>query len=149
MFNLVLGALLLLRLSTTCAFQLSKTSHHINFRVKPSFFPLHSSNNYEPVVNSTGFITDNIPGKIVLTPDEIQAQKAALLLVEKDFVSQRDVAFVEKEALVGWTKQAEMYNGRFAMFFVVVGLLTELWTGVTFPGQIEEMLRVTGVIEMN
>ena len=115
----------------------------------PSFFPLHSSNNYEPVVNSTGFITDNIPGKIVLTPDEIQAQKAALLLVEKDFVSQRDVAFVEKEALVGWTKQAEMYNGRFAMFFVVVGLLTELWTGVTFPGQIEEMLRVTGVIEMN
>jgi hypothetical protein len=42
-----------------------------------------------------------------------------------------------------------MYNGRFAMFFLVVGLLTEYWTGVTFPGQIEEMLRVGGFIELS
>jgi len=34
------------------------------------------------------------------------------------------------------------------MFFLVVGLLTEYWTGVSFTGQIEEMLRVTGVIGM-
>ena len=55
----------------------------------------------------------------------------------------------EAARLLGWTKQAETYNGRFAMFFLVVGLLTEYWTGVSLPGQIEEMLRVAGVIDMS
>ena len=53
----------------------------------------------------------------------------------------------EEKRLTGWSKQAEMYNGRFAMFFLVTGLLTEKWTGVTFPGQIEELLRTTGFID--
>jgi len=32
------------------------------------------------------------------------------------------------------------------MFFLVVGLVTEYYTDVSFPGQIEEMLRVGGFI---
>jgi hypothetical protein len=50
--------------------------------------------------------------------------------------------------LLGWTKQAETYNGRLAMFFVVVVLLTEPLTGILLPGQVEEMLRVGGVIRL-
>jgi len=52
----------------------------------------------------------------------------------------------EEKRLLGWSKQAETYNGRFAMFFLVVGLVTEYYTDVSFPGQIEEMLRVGGFI---
>jgi len=35
------------------------------------------------------------------------------------------------------------------MFFLTVGLLTEYWMGIDIPGQIEEMLRVSGVIEVD
>ena len=52
----------------------------------------------------------------------------------------------EEARIVGWVPQAETYNGGFAMFFLAVGLLTEYWTGVTIPEQIEEMARVGGFI---
>ena len=47
---------------------------------------------------------------------------------------------------VGFVPVAEIVNGRLAMFFLVTGLLTEYWTGVSLPGQVEEMLRISGVI---
>ena len=92
------------------------------------------------------WITENVPGKIVLNEVELAAQVTALSKLEEKWRKERVVQEYEKERLLGFTAQAEMYNGRFAMFFLVVGLLTELWTGVTIPGQIEEMLRVGGFI---
>ena len=71
------------------------------------------------------------------------------MALEEKYRRVREDQEYEDARLLGWTKQAEMYNSRFAMFFLVVGLLTEYWTGVDLPGQIEEMLRVGGVIEMN
>ena len=92
------------------------------------------------------WITENVPGKVVLNEVELAAQVTALSKLEEKWRKERVQKEYEKERLLGWTAQAETYNGRFAMFFLVVGLLTEYWTGVSIPGQIEEMLRVGGFI---
>jgi hypothetical protein len=92
------------------------------------------------------WITERVPGKIVLNDLELAAQVTALNKLEEQWRKKRAGEEYDGARLLGWTKQAETYNGRLAMFFVVVGLLTEYWTGITFPGQVEEMLRVGGVI---
>jgi len=92
------------------------------------------------------WVTENVPGKTVLNEVELAAQVTALSNLEEKWRKQKVQDKYEAERLLGFTQQAEMYNGRFAMFFLVVGILTEYWTGVTIPGQIEEMLRVGGFI---
>jgi hypothetical protein len=59
--------------------------------------------------------------------------------------SGQDEAF-DTAQLIGWCAQAQTVNGRFAMFFIVVGLLTEQFTGQSMPQQIVTMLRVSGVL---
>lgn len=92
------------------------------------------------------WIVDNIPGKMVLNEIDVAAQNSALGRIEEKYRKIRLQEEYDDARILGWTGQAETYNGRFAMFFLVVGLLTEYWTGVTIPGQIEEMLRVGGFI---
>lgn len=90
--------------------------------------------------------TTDVPGKVVLGDLEIAAQATALGKLEEQWRKERVREEYDGARLLGWTGQAETYNGRFAMFFLVVGLLTEYWTGITIPGQIEEMARVGGFI---
>jgi hypothetical protein len=92
------------------------------------------------------WIVDNVPGKIVVNEIDLAAQSTALAAIEERYRKIRLEKEYEEARILGWTSQAEMFNGRFAMFFLSVGLLTEYWTGVTIPGQIEEMLRVGGFI---
>lgn len=92
------------------------------------------------------WITENVPGKTVLNELALAAQVTALDQLEEKWRKVRVNKEYQGARLLGWTDQAETYNGRFAMFFLVVGLLTELWTGISMPGQVEEMLRVGGVI---
>mmetsp|Transcript_9501 Transcript_9501/g.17875 ORF Transcript_9501/g.17875 Transcript_9501/m.17875 type:complete len:169 (+) Transcript_9501:232-738(+) len=92
------------------------------------------------------WIVENIPGKMVVNEIDIAAQNAALTAIEEKYRKIRLEKEYEDARILGWTSQAETFNGRFAMFFLAVGLLTEYWTGVTIPGQIEEMLRVGGFI---
>ena len=92
------------------------------------------------------WIVDNIPGKMVLSDLEIAAQVTALGKIEEKYRKVRSQEEYDAARILGWTARAETFNGRFAMFFLVVGLLTEYWTGITIPGQIEEMLRVGGFI---
>lgn len=93
------------------------------------------------------WITENVPGKIVLTGVELAAQVAALNSLEEKWRKERLDREYEENRFLGWTAKAETYNGRYAMFFLIVGLLTEYWTGVTIPGQVEEMGRILGFIE--
>lgn len=51
----------------------------------------------------------------------------------------------EESKKFGWVPFAEKLNGRFAMFFFVVGLLTEYWTGYTIPQQVELMANTFGI----
>ena len=92
------------------------------------------------------WIVTNVPGKRVLSDAEVAAQVAALDALEQKWRKERQGIEFDKARLLGWTEQAETYNGRYAMFFLVVGLLTEYWTGFSMPAQVEEMLRIGGVI---
>jgi len=92
------------------------------------------------------WIVDNIPGKMVVSELELAAQNTELSKLEEKYKKVRLQQEYDDARILGWTGRAETFNGRFAMFFLSVGLLTEYWTGVTIPGQIEEMLRVGGFI---
>mmetsp|Transcript_21369 Transcript_21369/g.44833 ORF Transcript_21369/g.44833 Transcript_21369/m.44833 type:complete len:170 (-) Transcript_21369:372-881(-) len=92
------------------------------------------------------WITENVPGKIVLNEVELAAQVTELSKLEEMWRKERLNEEYEEARIIGWVDQAETYNGRFAMFFLAVGLLTEYWTGIDIPGQIEEMARVGGFI---
>ena len=96
--------------------------------------------------NDSDWITENVPGKIVLNEIELAGQVTELNKLEERWRKQRLQREYDEARLLGWTEQAEMYNGRYAMFFLMVGLLTEYWTGYSMPQQVEEMLRIAGVI---
>lgn len=49
----------------------------------------------------------------------------------------------------GWTEANEIGNGRWVMFGVFVGLLTEYATGVDFPNQLRLMLSYLGIVDMD
>jgi len=92
------------------------------------------------------WIVDNIPGKIAVSELDLAAQNTELSKLEEKYRKVRVQQEYDDARILGWTGRAETFNGRVAMFFLSVGLLTEYWTGVTIPGQIEEMLRVGGFI---
>lgn len=92
------------------------------------------------------WITENVPGKVVVNEIELAAQVTELSKLEGKYRKVRQDQEYEKARIIGFVPMAETYNGRFAMFFLVVGLLTEYWTDITIPGQIEEMARVGGFI---
>mmetsp|Transcript_29869 Transcript_29869/g.46258 ORF Transcript_29869/g.46258 Transcript_29869/m.46258 type:complete len:176 (+) Transcript_29869:136-663(+) len=92
------------------------------------------------------WITENVPGKIVVGDVELAAQVTALSKIEEKYRKVRQDEEYTEARIIGWVPKAEIYNSRFAMFFLAVGLLTEYWTGITIPGQIEEMARVGGFI---
>ena len=92
------------------------------------------------------WITENVPGKIVLDEISLARQVTALNQLEDQYRKVRRQQEIDDYQSVGWVENAETLNGRFAMFFLVVGLLTEQFTGVSIPGQVEEMLRILGFI---
>ena len=92
------------------------------------------------------WIVDSVPGKIVLNELELAEQVTALTKLEETWRKQTLVEEYEASQQVGFVEGAELANGRFAMFFIVTGLLTEYWTGYSLPQQVEEMLRVLGFI---
>jgi hypothetical protein len=66
------------------------------------------------------------------------AEQEAKLTALSDKWKNRDLEIQDEEAqLVGWTQNAEINNGRLAMFFIVVGLITEYYTGDSLPQQID------------
>lgn len=91
-------------------------------------------------------VGNNIPGRRTLNELELAQQTTAMTNLEETWRKSRAIAEYEEELNVGFVPKAELLNGRFAMFFLVTGLLTEYWTGVSLPGQVEEMLRIGGVI---
>lgn len=85
-----------------------------------------------------------VPGKIQLTADELAEQKAALDKYTLELRKRQIEIDREAARIFGWVPFAETINGRFAMFFLAVGVLTEYWTGYTMPQQVELMLRTLG-----
>ncbi len=48
----------------------------------------------------------------------------------------------------GWTRANEIFNGRWVMFGVFVGLLTEYSTGVDFINQLKLMVSYLGIADI-
>jgi len=100
----------------------------------------------EKFANDDDWITENVPGRIVLNEIALAEQCTSLDKLEEKWSKVKRLNDYNDARILGWTERAETYNGRYAMFFLTVGLLTEYWTGVSMPGQVEEMLRVGGII---
>ncbi|KAJ1636275.1 hypothetical protein T492DRAFT_960759 [Pavlovales sp. CCMP2436] len=77
---------------------------------------------------------------------ELAEQITALDKAAKELRQSTADSAYDNAQLLGWCAAAQTYNGRFAMFFFVVGLLTEQFTGQSVPQQIVTMLRVSGVL---
>jgi len=92
------------------------------------------------------WITENVPGKIVMNEIELAKQVTALNKLEEKFRKVRLQEEYDDYQVTGWVGNAEILNSRFAMFFLAVGLFTESFTGDTLPGQVETMLRILGFI---
>lgn len=92
------------------------------------------------------WLSNNVPGKITVNEIELATQVTELTKLEDAYRKVRKDKEYTAARIIGFVPQAETYNGRAAMFFLVVGLLTEYWTGISIPGQIEEMARVGGFI---
>ena len=75
------------------------------------------------------WITEDVPGKIVMNEIDLAAQVTTLNKMEEAYKKQRLQKEYEESQTVGWVGSAELLNGRTAMFFLATGLLTELWTG--------------------
>ena len=91
---------------------------------------------------------DAVPGKRVMNEIELATQITSLGGLEEKWRKERLAQEYNDGIQIGWVYKAEVTNGRFAMFFLLTGLLTEYWTGISLPGQVEEMLRIAGVISM-
>ncbi|KAK9815281.1 hypothetical protein WJX72_001049 [[Myrmecia] bisecta] len=55
---------------------------------------------------------------------------------------------VQKAKVFGWTKKNEITNGRWVMFGLAVGLLTEYATGVDFIDQLKLMSSYLGIADI-
>mmetsp|Transcript_25379 Transcript_25379/g.76216 ORF Transcript_25379/g.76216 Transcript_25379/m.76216 type:complete len:140 (+) Transcript_25379:120-539(+) len=76
-------------------------------------------------------------------------QSNALDALASGWAKRKEFREWEESRMTGFSEQAEIINGRTAMFFLVVGLLTEFWTGQSIPDQIFTMLRVGGFIGLD
>ncbi len=50
--------------------------------------------------------------------------------------------------VLGWTRKNEITNGRWVMFGLLVGLMTEFATGVDFPNQIKLLVSYLGIYDI-
>lgn len=55
---------------------------------------------------------------------------------------------VQKSQVFGWTRKNEITNGRWVMFGLLVGLMTEYATGVDFPNQIKLLVSYLGILDI-
>lgn len=85
-----------------------------------------------------------VPGKIKLSPAELADQKAKLDELTLKYRKERIQREYEESRKFGFVRFAETLNGRLAMFFFVVGLSTEYWTGYTIPQQVELLANTLG-----
>ncbi len=86
------------------------------------------------------------PGKAVIDDITLAKQSTALDKLAASWDRRKEFRSWEASRMTGFSEEAEIINGRTAMFFLVVGLLTEFWTGQSIPDQIFTMLRVGSFI---
>ena len=87
-----------------------------------------------------------VPGKIKIGENEIIQREKKLKSIAENWKKERIIEEEATNKLFGFTKNSEVLNGRLAMFFLTTGILTEIWTNQTMIGQIDTILRITGLL---
>lgn len=85
------------------------------------------------------------PAKSGPTIREQRDAAKAMTQYFKDFSAAKTA---EKRQVFGWTRANEILNGRWVMFGVFVGLLTEYSTGVDFINQLKLMVSYLGIADI-
>lgn len=79
---------------------------------------------------------------------ELAEQSAKLDALAAKWSRRQQMEEVKAAGQIGWVKAAEETNGRFAMFFLPVGLITEYYTGESVPQQVYTLLQTLGFVEV-
>jgi hypothetical protein len=79
---------------------------------------------------------------------ELAEQSAKLDALAAKWSRRQQMKEAEDAGQIGWVKAAEATNGRFAMFFLPVGLITEYYTGESVPQQVYTLLQTLGFVEV-
>ena len=87
------------------------------------------------------------PGKMEVNELEMVERSAKLDALAAKWRNRQEQLEWDEGLNVGWVFKAETVNGRLAMFFLLVGLITEYFTGESLPQQTLTMLRTLGVVD--
>lgn len=79
----------------------------------------------------------------------VEGQRAAAREMVKFFQERQYREQVKASRTLGWTPRAEISNGRWVMFGLLVGGLTEYSTGVSFVQQIKLVLVNLGIVDFD
>ena len=77
---------------------------------------------------------------------ELAEQEGKLEALADKWKKREDEAEYQATIRSGWGPAPEIINGRAAMFFLVVGLVTEYYTGQSLPQQVYTMLETLAII---
>jgi hypothetical protein len=89
--------------------------------------------------------TDGVFASLLVSSRRYQRQQAKMMV--KYFKDKQYEEAVEDAQVFGFTPKNEINNGRWTMFGLLVGMLTEIATGVDFPDQINLTLSVLGITD--
>ncbi|GFR46919.1 hypothetical protein Agub_g8566 [Astrephomene gubernaculifera] len=78
---------------------------------------------------------------------EYQRQRAKEM--RQYFIDMRAEEMRVKSKVFGWTPKNEISNGRWVMFGLLVGMLTEYATGVDFIDQLKLMATYLGIVDID
>jgi len=78
---------------------------------------------------------------------ELAEQSAKLDALAAKWRKRQQNAEYEDASRVGWVNTSEVVNGRFAMFFLIVGLITEYYTGQSVPEQVYTLLQALALVD--
>jgi hypothetical protein len=83
-----------------------------------------------------------------MTEMELAEQSAKLDALAAKWRRRQQQQEDDEAKRAGWAVSSEQVNGRFAMFFLLVGLVTEYYTGESVPQQCYTMLQTLGLADV-
>jgi len=109
-----------------------------------------SSNSGEEQVGNTAVDTSNNGNNENNTKRSITVEEQREIAKDlvKYFKDQSLMQSTRAESMIGWTRGNEIMNGRWVMFGLLVGLLTEFATGVNFVDQIKITISNLGIADI-
>ena len=78
---------------------------------------------------------------------ELAEQEGKLNALSDKWKKREDEEEYQSTIRSGWGPSPEIINGRSAMFFIIVGLVTEYYTGQSLPQQVYTMLQNLAIVD--